>query len=339
MATRRRRTVLIVMVLTLLMGCTLVAAVYWGTGPSLRCEAPAHGPVRPGWSARTVVSNGRERCYHLYVPSDYDPAHPAPVVVSLHGFLSNPDSQAWISGWQQLAEQHGFLVAYPQGTSYPQRWNAGTTWNSGADDVQFLRDLLDDLNGVAAVDTSRVYVNGFSNGGGMAVRIACEVADRVAAIGTVAAAVTDLEKCAPARPVPVVAFHGTADPIVPYGGGEMQGDPWREGAMLTRGPNTFIGAEQWIARWAAGNGCEPAPQAIAPQGDVRGVRYTGCDQGADVVLYTVEDGGHTWPGGVAIPAVGKTSRDMAATEEMWQFFQAHRLEDQPPALSRLLGPH
>jgi polyhydroxybutyrate depolymerase len=131
-----------------------------------------------------VVSGGRTRCYHLYVPPSYDPARPGPLVLSLHGFLSNPDSQAWISGWHELAGREGFLVAYPQGTSWPQRWNAGATWNAGVDDVRFLRDLIDDLEAVAAVDRSRVYVSGFSNGGGMALRFACEEAGLVAALGT-----------------------------------------------------------------------------------------------------------------------------------------------------------
>lgn len=302
--------------------CLAIAVTYWGTGPSLRCRFPAQAEVQPGRTVRTVVSDGRQRCYHLYVPSGYDSARPLPVVVSLHGFLSNPASQAWISDWHKLGEREGFLVVYPQGTSFPQRWNAGASWSAGAvDDVQFFRDLLEDLSAVVAVDRTRVYVNGFSNGGGMAVRIGCEAADRVAAIGSVAGAVVDLQDCNPARPVPVLAFHGTADGIVPYEGAEMQGRPLRKGAELTDAPTYFVGAEEWVARWAAGNGCDPAPASIPPQGGVGGRRYTGCDRGAEVILYTIEGGGHTWPGGPWLPGVGKTSRDVGATEEMWRFFQ------------------
>jgi polyhydroxybutyrate depolymerase len=325
----RRSVVIGVLAVLVLLGCILAGGSYWGTGPSLRCKWPTREPAQVGWSARTVVSGDRERCYHLYVPAGYDPGRPVPLVVSLHGFLSNPDSQAWISGWHELAEREGFLVAYPQGTSWPQRWNAGTTWNAGVDDVQFFRDLLDDLAGVAAVDRSRVYVNGFSNGGGMAVRIACEASGQVAAIGTVAAAVVDLGDCTPARPVPVLAFHGTADPLVPYEGGDMHGRPLREGAELTQAPIYFVGAKEWTARWAEGNGCAPAPESAPLQGDVRGMRYINCEQGAGVILYTIEDGGHTWPGGVPIPIVGKTSHAIDATAEMWRFFQAHKRDLQP----------
>ncbi len=311
----------------ILSGGTLAAGSYWGTGPALRCALPRQGSVEIGWSARIVVSDGRERCYYLYVPPSHDPTQPAPLVVSLHGFLSNPESQAWISGWHKLAAEEGFLVAYPQGTAWPQRWNAGATWNAGVDDVQFFRDLLDDLSRAAAVDRSRVYVNGFSNGGGMTTRIACEAADLVAAIGTVAAAVVELPGCTPIYPVPVLAFHGTADPIVPYGGGDMRGRPLREGAKQTRAPTHFVGAQEWTAQWAESNGCALEPESIPPQGQVWEKRYTSCEEGAEVILYTIEDGGHTWPGGGPIPLVGKTTQDIDATEEMWRFFQAYQRDD------------
>lgn len=328
MTSRYRRAILIVVVAVLLLLCAVIAGTYWATGPSIQCGRPANGPAEAGWSARTLVSGGLERCYYLYVPTGYDQAQPAPVVVSYHGFLSNPDSHALITGWHRLADEAGFLVIYPQGTDFPQRWNAGETWgDSGVDDVQFFHDLLADLSAVAAVDSSRVYVNGFSNGGGMTVRIGCEVADQVAAIGSVAGAVVALEDCSPSRPVPVIAFHGTADPIVPYEGGELDEALLRWAAGVTDAPTYFVGAEDWVAAWAVGNGCDMAPEISPPKGDVRGVHYTGCNQNAEVRLYTIDGGGHTWPGGMPIPVVGRTTRDIDATEEMWVFFQGYRLED------------
>ena len=313
---------------TLLCVCSAAGMAYWAVGRSLGCENPVQGPAQPGWSARTVVSGDRERCYHLYVPRGYDPSESVPIVVSMHGFLSNPNSQAVISGWHRLADREGFLVVYPQGTSFPKRWNAGVTWGAApVDDVQFFRRMLDDLSTVAAVDRSRVYVNGLSNGGGMAVRIACEASDQVAAIGTVAGAVVGFYDCNPSRPVPAMAFHGTADPVVPYEGGDMRGHilPW--GADLTDAPTYFVGAEEWVAIWATGNGCDATPKVIPPQGDVRGVQYADCDQDAVVTLYSIVEGGHTWPGGAPIPGVGKTSTDIDASEEMWRFFEAYRLDN------------
>jgi polyhydroxybutyrate depolymerase len=235
-----------------------------------------------------------------------------------------------ITSWHRLADKEGFLVVYPQGTKFPQRWNAGSTWgDSDVDDVQFYHDILEDLSEVTDFDRSRVYVNGFSNGGGMTVRIGCEAADTVAAIGSVAGAVVEMENCSPSRPVPVITFHGTADPIVNYEGGEMEGAQLRWAAGVTDAPTYFVGAEDWVAIWAENNGCEPTPEIIAPQGDASSVRYVGCNEDAEVIFYTIDDGGHTWPGGFPIPGLGKTSTDIDATEEMWEFFQAYRLEGGP----------
>ena len=320
----------VVLILAALCACAAAAGIYWVVGPSPECGNPAQGPARQGWSARSLVSGGRERCYRLYVPADTDPSWPMPVVVSLHGFLTNPNSHAALSGWQELAEREGFLVVYLQGTSFPQRWNAYGAWSAGAvDDVQFLRDTVEHLSTVAAVDRSRVYVNGFSNGGGMSVRIGCEAADAVAAIGSVAGAVVDLDGCTPSRALPLMALHGTADPLVPYEGGRMRGWVGRLGAQLTGAPSSFLGVEEWVATWAERQGCDPAPEPIPTQADVQGRRYTACDEGVDMVLVTIDRGGHTWPGGLPIPGLGKTSRDLDATEAMWRFFQAYRLEVAP----------
>jgi polyhydroxybutyrate depolymerase len=296
----------------------------------VRCQLPEGASAEAGWAARTLDSGGLERCYYLYAPPTYETSQPLPVVFSFHGFLSNPESQALISGWHKLAAQEGFLVVYPQGRKFPQRWDSGLTWgNSDVDDVQFFRDMLDDLSSMAAVDHSRVYVNGFSNGGGMTVRLGCEAADLLAAMGTVAAAVVSDGECSPSRPVPVMAFHGTADPIVPYAGGEMRGWLLRWGAGVTNAPTYFVGAEDWVATWAEGNGCDPIPETVPAQGDAIGVRYTGCDAEAEVILYTIDGGGHQWPAGWPIPAVGKTSQDIDATRELWAFLQEYRLEGQP----------
>jgi polyhydroxybutyrate depolymerase len=330
MALKHHRGLVIVALAILLTACTVAAGTFWAVGPSQSCRYPAQGPAEPGWSARTVVSSGLERCYHLYVPRGYDPSEPVPIVLSLHGFLSNPNSHGQISLWHKLADREGFLVVYPEGTSFPQRWNAQGNWSAASiDDVQFFRDTISDVSSVAAVDRSRVYANGFSNGGGMTARIACEAAEEVAAIGTVAGAVVDMESCSLSRPVPLMAFHGTDDPIVPYEGGLLRGEALQQGAGLTGAPPALLGAEDWVATWAERNGCEPTAQDLPPQGDVRGVHYAECDDDAEVIFHTIVGGGHTWPGGTPIPIVGETSRDINATEEMWKFFQMFRLDDQP----------
>jgi polyhydroxybutyrate depolymerase len=325
-----RRILLIVAFVILVLIIAVVATTAWMVGPAVRCILPKQASVEAGWSARTLVSGGQDRCYYVYAPPGYDAAGPAPVVFSFHGFLSNPESQALITGWHKLADQEGFVVAYPQGKKFPQRWNAGATWgDSDVDDVRFFRDMLEDLSTTAAIDRSRVYINGFSNGGGMTVRLGCDAADLLAAMGTVAGAVVSMDDCKPSRPVPAMAFHGTADPIVPYEGGQMHGRLLRWASGLTNAPTYFVGAEDWVAMWAASNGCDPTPATIPPMGDAHGVRYAGCDDEAAVAFFAIDGGGHTWPGGWPIPGVGKTSQDIDATEQLWEFFQGYRLEGHP----------
>jgi polyhydroxybutyrate depolymerase len=334
----RKRILLIAGLAILALLVAVVAGAYWMVGPAVRCELPEQATAQVGWTARTLDSGGLERCYYLYAPPMYDSpskysgprGQRLPVVFSFHGFVSNPESQALISGWHKLAAQEGFMVVYPQGQKFPQRWDSGATWgDSDVDDVRFFRDMVDDLSSIAAVDRSRVYVSGFSNGGGMTVRIGCEAAELVAAMGTVAGAVVSMEGCQPSRPVPAMAFHGTADPIVNYEGGAMRGWLLRWAAGVTDAPTYFVGAEDWVARWAEGNGCSPTPEIVPLSGDVSRARYAGCDESAEMILYTIDGGGHAWPGGWPIPGVGKTSKEIDATRELWEFFQGRRLEEQP----------
>jgi polyhydroxybutyrate depolymerase len=263
-----------------------------------------------------IVSSGQERTYLLYVPSSYDPAAPTPLVISLHGFVEWPAHQMQISGWNDLADEYGFIVVYPSGTKFPRRWQAGSRVGDSTDpllDVIFISDLLDELESKYNIDASRVYANGLSNGGGMSFLLGCMLSDRITAIGGVAGAYAfPLEDCLPSRPVPMIAFHGTADPIVSYHGG-LSGD------------NGFLFPDlpEWMAARAVLNGCVGAPLDLPASGDASGIRYSGCSQGADVVFYTLLAGGHSWPGGDPLPEwiVGYTSQDINATQVMWEFFR------------------
>jgi len=318
------------LVLVLLLVVCLCAVAYSLTGPSSACRNPATGPALPGDSVRTLISGGLERCYLLHVPPGYDPSRPIPLVVSLHGFASRPEGQRYLSQWDETADRETFAVAYPQGTHTPLRWNSfPESATGGVDDLQFMRDMLADVADIVTLDPSRIFVNGMSNGGAMTHRLACDLADRVAAFGNVAGPALDPpDACNPTRPVPIIAFFGTSDPLVPYEGGRTMGVSWiHRLAQLTGGsiPQlTMMPAEKWIAGWAERNGCSLTPEPIQAGGDVRGIRYTGCQDNAEVVFYTIEGGGHTWPGGRPI-YVGKTSRDIDATETMWEFFKAHPL--------------
>ncbi len=270
-----------------------------------------------------IKSSGKLRRYLLYIPDSYDPNTPTPLVISIHGFVQWPAHQRTLSGWNKVADKHGFVVVYPQGTGFPLRWNAQPIKvkpEAMEQELQFFSDLIDYLVKEYNIDRSRIYVNGMSNGGGMAHLLACKFSDRITAIGGVAGAyLYPWESCRPARPVPVIAFHGTDDPIVPYYGGRT----------ITPYHNyEFEPIYEWAANWARRNGCADDPESIPPVGEVSGVRYTNCNENAEVVLYTVNGGGHTWPGGDELPKwlTGHTNQDINATEIMWEFFSKFSLD-------------
>jgi polyhydroxybutyrate depolymerase len=273
----------------------------------------------------TIVSSGQPRRYLLYVPRSYDRARPAPLVISLHGAATWPAQQMHLSRWNGLAESQGFIVAYPSGSDSPRIWHV----ERGAAlqrDVRFISALIDTLEATYNIDPTRIYANGISNGGGMAFVLSCTLSDRIAAVGMVAAAQTlPWSWCTDHRPVPVIVFHGTADPIVPYGGGL----PSSMFAPTKFAPDAtpFPSVPGWAANWARRNRCGADPVDTAVAADVTRTAYTSCADNASVVLYTVRGGGHSWPGGKPMPAwmVGPTSRSIDATRLMWAFFGEHRL--------------
>jgi polyhydroxybutyrate depolymerase len=259
----------------------------------------------------SIVSGGRTREYLLYVPRSYDPARPAPLVVSLHGAGGWPVQQMETSGWNRVADENGFIVVYPSGVvgAGPRHWSVG--------DVPFIADLMDKLQASYNIDRRRIYVNGLSNGGGMSFVLSCALSERIAAVGMVAAAQTvSWTWCKDRTPVPMIAFHGTDDRIVPYHGG-----------MSWVAPARFPNLVSWTEKWARRNRCEAKPVETAAAPDVTRREYTHCADEAAVVLYTIRGGGHTWPGGEPMPEwfVGPTSRSVDATRLMWAFFRAHPL--------------
>jgi len=266
----------------------------------------------------SFVSSGEKRDYLLYVPKSYDRSRPTPLVISMHGAGLWGASQRDISRWNDLADRKGFIVVYPSGVGGKgvRVWRA-EPGDGLTKDVRFISELIDTLSRSYNIDSTRVYANGLSNGGGMSFVLSCTLADRIAAIGMVAAAQTiPWTWCKDARAVPMIAFHGTADPEIPYNGGSS----WIS-------PRPFPSTPRWAANWATRNRCAASPVESAVAVDVTRRTYANCANDAAVVLYTVQGGGHTWPGGTPLPEwfVGRTTRSIDATGLMWTFFREHRL--------------
>ena len=272
----------------------------------------------------TIVSSGHKREYLLYVPRSYDRAKPTPLVISLHGALLGPAAQMGITQWNRVADKHGFIVVYPSGMKSGVGLASGALpiWPMEPEavlmaDVRFISELIDTLEAAYNIDPARIYANGLSNGGGMAFALSCKLSNRIAAIGAVAAAqLLPWSWCTDTTPVPMIAFHGTADRFMPYNGGSSP-----------IAPGTFPSVSTWAANWARRNRCGANPVEAVVAADVTRLAYTDCADEAAVVLYTVKGAGHQWPGGVPMPEwfVGPTSRNIDASSLMWAFFVQHQL--------------
>jgi polyhydroxybutyrate depolymerase len=269
-----------------------------------------------------IISSGQTRKYLLHVPASYDPDQPTPLVISIHGFVQWPANQQSVSRWNDIADENGFLVVYPRGTGFPLRWNTRPSQDDPGvveRELQFFSDLFDHLSSSYAIDPTRIYVNGMSNGGGMSDLLACKLSDRIAAFGGVAGAYAyPREDCHPSRPMPVIAFHGVEDQIVNYQGGDSSRDQRYD----------FPAVEDWAAGWAALNSCGSSPELSDITNEITRIYYSSCTEGADVILYSVADGGHTWPGGRKLPVwiAGYTNPDIHASALMWEFFSRYSLD-------------
>lgn len=282
--------------------------------PPIRAQQLPPAAPRRTEERRTLRVNGVERSYLLYLPAGYRSGHPAPLVLAFHASGSGSRGMPIHTGLSRLADREQFVVAYPDGLG--RRWNDGRGY-ARHDDVGFVRALLDTLQHELSVDPRRIYATGISNGAMFTYRLACDLPGVLAAVAPVAGAMpTDLAPaCAHTTPVSVLAFQGTADPLLPYAGRGAS----RRGRVFS--------ATRSIAFWANVAGCAPTP-ATADEPDrvtdgtrVRHTVYSGCREGRAVELYTIEGGGHTWPGGPAAgTSVGRVSRELDATELIWKFF-------------------
>jgi polyhydroxybutyrate depolymerase len=277
-------------------------------------RTPGQFLLSSGDHTRTLVSGGMERQYILHIPPGYDPSQPTPLVLAYHGIDLNAQEMMRISGFSAQADEENFLVAYPQGSGSRQSWNGGTCCGEAmlkrVDDVGFTRAMIEDIAQQANVDHSRVFATGFSNGAIMVYRLACDLADQIAAIGPVAAAPATTS-CNPSRPVSVIHFHGDADHLNPYEGGERSGG------------RKFMPVEEGIDLWAGLDDC-PAQAQETQEGNLIHRVYAPCQQDSAVELYKIVGGEHAWPGGEAVSEqVGVPTEEIDATSLMWAFFEGH----------------
>jgi polyhydroxybutyrate depolymerase len=279
-----------------------IAAFHDSINPA-RCPLPS--APGPGTHVMWVEHEGMTRTYAVHVPGSHDPAVPAPVVVSLHGFARTALDHASLSGLSDLADSEGFVALYPAG--FEGSWNAGDCCGAAAvanvDDVGFVIAAIRDAASRMCVDTERIYLMGTSNGGALAHRLACEASDLFAAVSVVSSEMP-ASMCMPSRPLPMIAFHDAMAEDVPYESGE-------EGFLT----------------WAWLNECTGSPSRTAHGGSFCDT-YETCSGGTSLSFCTVDPVTRSWPDGDATGCsglLGPCNHDIDVGLHAWTFLSRHAL--------------
>ena len=296
------------------------------------CTRPRAQPPATGNVSKFITVNGLKRSYHLYIPSTSHDETAVPLVIALHGGGGTGKKVNKLFRLNSLSEQYGFIVVYPD--AFDHHWNDGRgvrkyqSQRENIDDVAFISAMIDAIAGDFNIDEKRVYVMGASNGAMMSFRLGCELAPKIRAMAPVIGSMPEnlAARCVPARPVPLIMINGTDDPLVPWQGGYVHGFRKKLGKIIS--------VRKTIDLWVDRNGCSPDPQiSLVPDSDPHdGTRvkirtYRNCQDKAAVILYEIQGGGHTWPGGYQyLPEflIGKTSKDMDATKTIWTFFDEYQ---------------
>lgn len=274
------------------------------TRPRSSCNTPPH---RPGDSNASLRSGGLTRTFFVHLAPSYG-NQPQAFVINYHGYDNTAQLTAQHTNMSAEADKAGFILVFPQGVDSPPSWNAGigTLGPTGdADDVQFTRDLINYFEHNYCVDSHRIYVTGYSLGGGMAYRIACTLSDQIAAFATVEGAFYQIPGgCNPSRPVPLLEIHGQADLLAPYNGDPILGK---------------AAVQVYLNFWLARNKCTPTNEVIFQKADVTGIEWPHCANDAIIQHYRISDGGHTWPGSSPMPTLGYTTHTIDANIVIWNF--------------------
>ncbi|HYZ99607.1 MAG TPA: PHB depolymerase family esterase [Acidimicrobiales bacterium] len=302
--------------------------------PSGGCDGPATGQV--DGAERTMEVRGVQRQFLVSAPAWDEGDEPPPLVVDFHGLAEGSEVHAEMTQLGPLGVAEGFVTVFPHGTGDPVAWDA-TPDPEVNDDLAFVAALLDRLERQRCVDTARVYATGLSNGAMMTSTVACTMADRFAAVAPVAGILLP-EPCAPARPVPVLTVHGTADPILLFNGGlntdaldaALGGGDESTTSTTAAADLDGEGYPATVSDWARLNGCEDAWQDERVSDEV--IRRTfDCPDDALVEFLIVEGGGHSWPSSEFSRQieefVGPTTFDIDGSREVWDFVSQFRLPD------------
>lgn len=307
-----------------------------GAHPSARSIAPICLDVRGrlagplATSCRAIEHGGRKRTFRLYLPTTR--VERAPLLFVLHGGGGSGASLERLTRgeFHAIAEREGLIVVYPDGVD--RHWNDGrqlaeTAAHESVDDIAFLRTLIETIASERPIDRTRIYATGISNGGFMSLRLACDAAETFAAVAPVTAGLSTAigPSCRPARAISIAIVNGTEDPLVPWSGGPISVLGFSNRGEVWSTERTF---RHFLAANACAGSTLSPPANTDPADDTTLVVHsgTGCRDGAEVLLYELRGGGHTWPRGEVYAhkaLVGRVSAELDATAEIWRFFAGH----------------
>ena len=279
---------------------------------SAGCGKPS--PQVPGTSSeQAIFSGGITRYYLLHIPKGYRDTTGDALILAFHGHGSSATQQENLTGFSAFADAYNVIAAYPQGAvgaDHHTGWNTGPAWNPATNDVLYISDLLQRLQARWCINPRRIYAVGFSNGGGMTNLLACKLAGRIAAFGSVSGAYPAAPGgCHPMRPVPFIELHGTGDRVVPYGGSLAKGYP----------PITH-----WLRQWVQRDGCTGNPVVFFDRANVIGERWTKCLDHVSLVHYMIGGMGHMWPHHLIIHFRGQITT-LDASTLIWVFIRNYSL--------------
>ncbi len=269
------------------------------------CNTPLH---QAGNDTITIHSGGLSRTLIVHLAPSYG-SQPQALVINYHGYNNTALRTAQRTNMGAVADKAGFILVFPQGVDNPPSWNAGIGAfgpTGDADDVQFTRDLINYFEHNYCVDAHRIYVTGYSLGGGMAFRIACVLSDQIAAFATVAGGFYHIPGgCNISHPVPLLEIHGQTDQFAPYNGNPYMG---------------MSAVQAYLNFWLNRDKCKPANKVIFQKADVTGLEWPQCANGTIIEQYRISDGGHTWPGSNPTLGIGYNSHVIDASGVIWNFF-------------------
>lgn len=302
---------------------SLIFILLFGCNQRNNYEINPEGELGPGDYQFTFEHDGKERMYLVHVPESYTGAESVPLILGIHGGGGNAENGERTTLLTPKSDKEGFIIVYPAGTSNGLTnlltWNTGNccsyAMENNVDDVGYFNKLLNQMEEKFNIDKKKIYATGLSNGGMMSYLLGCEMSNRIAAIAPVAGAQNF--DCAPSEPVSAIIFHGTEDHHVLYAGGT--------GTAQASANRVDKSVEYALNFWVQNNKCSSDADSEEFD-DIIHKTYSGCNSGTDVELYTIVDGGHSWPGGkygLLYGNVDSPTQTINATDLIWEFFKEH----------------